>query len=220
MEQKVKILGINQLTHDVKRFVIEKPKNYNFKAGQSTEITIDKPEFIEKKRPFSFTSLPQDPYIEFMIKKYKDHHGITEQLHKLKPGDKLIIREPFGDIKYKGPGIFITMGNGITPLLSILRSLKEEELKGNKLIYANKTQKDIVAEDELKHLLSSKNVIQILSREEKEGYHHGHIDKAFIKENIKNLNQYFYLTGNKMFTKELKKDLIDLGVKEEMVVTG
>ena len=39
-EYIVKILNIEQVTHDVKRFRFEKPKNYIFKPGQATDVSI------------------------------------------------------------------------------------------------------------------------------------------------------------------------------------
>ncbi|MEO8414268.1 MAG: flavodoxin reductase, partial [Ginsengibacter sp.] len=80
----------------------------------------------EEKRPFTFTSLNENPYLEFTIKRYEDHHGITDKMHQLMPGDELIISDVWGAIEYKGPGYFIAGGAGITPFISILRQLHVE----------------------------------------------------------------------------------------------
>jgi ferredoxin-NADP reductase len=40
MEHIVKILSINQVTHDTKSFIVEKPNNYVFLPGQATEVAI------------------------------------------------------------------------------------------------------------------------------------------------------------------------------------
>jgi ferredoxin-NADP reductase len=42
---------------------------------------------------------------------------------KVKPGDQLIIRDVWGAITYKGKGVFIAGGAGITPFISIFRDL-------------------------------------------------------------------------------------------------
>lgn len=73
MKYNVKIQEIENLTHDVKRFHLEKPKDYHFIPGQATEVSINKAGWKEEIRPFTFTSLNSLPYLEFVIKIYSDH---------------------------------------------------------------------------------------------------------------------------------------------------
>ena len=56
-EHIVKIITTEQLTHDVKRFQVEKPKGYTFIPGQATDVSVNTPDFKNKKRPFTFTGL-------------------------------------------------------------------------------------------------------------------------------------------------------------------
>ncbi|KAF0212983.1 MAG: flavodoxin reductase family protein, partial [bacterium] len=51
---KVKILHVGHVTHDVKRFMIEKPAEYMFVPGQACDVAIDKDGWREKQRPFTF----------------------------------------------------------------------------------------------------------------------------------------------------------------------
>ena len=127
MDYIVKILEIKQAASQVKCFRIEKPVGYVFSPGQATDVSINKPGFEEQTRPFTFTALNQETYLEFTIKRYPDHHGVTDQLHQLKSGDELIIRDVWGAIEYNGPGYFIAGGAGITPFIAILRSLHKEK---------------------------------------------------------------------------------------------
>ena len=117
MKNIVSILSIQQITHDVKCFRIEKPAGYQFIPGQATDVAINKPGMEDQKRPFTFTALNEEPYLEFTIKRYKDHHGVTDQLHQLDVGDQIIIEDAWGAIEYKGPGYFIAGGAGITPFI-------------------------------------------------------------------------------------------------------
>ena len=195
MPDIVKILAIKQITHDVKSFRIEKPAGYQFIAGQATEVSVNKPGMEEEKRPFTFTSLNEDPFLEFTIKRYADHHGVTDLLHQLQPGDELIVNDVWGAIEYKGPGYFIAGGAGITPFLSIIRQLhKENKLDGNKLFFSNKTAADIICEQELIEMLGE-NAIFILTKEINAKYKSGHINEDFIKQNITDFHKHFYICG-------------------------
>lgn len=219
MEHKVKILMTEFVTHDVKRFIVEKPKNYKFIPGQATLISIDEISLKKEKRPVTITSLNDDLVLEFMIKKYPEHKGITEKLHKLKAGDRVIIEEPFGSISYKGEGVFLAAGTGITPFVAIFRQLKKEnKFKKNELIFSNKTSKDVILEKELKELFR-KDLILTLTREKKDGYENKRIDWKFLKQKIKNLNQYFYICGPEKFVEDIRKILKEIGIKDELVVT-
>ncbi len=172
-EFAVKIIDVEPVTHDVKRFRVEKPAGYSFIPGQATEVSINTRSLKNEKRPFTFTCLNSDPYLEFTIKIYPSHNGITAELGKLKKGDTLIIRDVWGAISYQGKGVFIAGGAGVTPFISIFRHLRQKgETAGNKLIFANKTRADIILEKEFSTLLG-KAFVNILS---------GELLKAFITE--------------------------------------
>ena len=115
MEYNVTILMTGFVTHDVKRFIISKPDNFSFRPGQGVELSIKQPGLEDSKRPFTPTSLTDARVLEFTIKGYPEHDGVTKRLHQLHPGDELLMSEPFGTIAYKGPGTFIAGGAGITP---------------------------------------------------------------------------------------------------------
>lgn len=170
----VKIISIEPVTHNVKRFKLEKPMGYSFNPGQATEVSINTPELKEERRPFTFTCLPEDDHLEFTIKIYTDHDGVTNALGNLKAGGELIVRDVWGAIEYKGPGVFLAGGAGVTPFIAILRYLyKEGIVSGNKLIFSNRTSKDIILKDEFEKYwerISStylhKRRIEILNMEE------------------------------------------------------
>jgi len=160
----VKVLRTDFVTHNVKRFVLEKPAGYTFIPGQATDVAINKPGLETELRPFTLTSLNEWDHLEFIIKIYTGHNGVTEKLAAINTGDELIIHEVFGTIAYKGPGIFIAGGAGITPFIAILRQLKvENKLAGNTLLFANRTDNDIILKDELNELLGD-NFINVLEK--------------------------------------------------------
>ncbi len=219
MENKiVKVKTVTKVTHDVLRIVTEKPPQYRYRPGQATEMTINKPGWQDKRNPFTFTSLPDDDHLEFTIKTYPQHNGVTNQLLQLKADDELSITEPVGTIGYKGEGVFIAGGAGVTPFISIFKHLRSENKIGNnKLIYGNKTKNDIIDEIEFKKMLG-KNFINILSAEETDEYAHGYINEEFIKQTIKDLNTYFYVCGPPAMMDNIEKQLNHLNLGKEFIV--
>ena len=218
MAQSIKIVSIEHLTHDVLKVVAEKPAGLAFETGQAADVAINKPGWEQELRPFTFTSLPGDGHIEFVIKTYPSHNGVTNQLLSLGTGDELIIGDVFGDIAYKGEGVFIAGGAGVTPFIAILKQLeKENKIGNNKLLFANKTKADIILVNTFKNLLGS-NFINILSDEKQVGYEHGFITAAIIKKYTNNYTKYFYLCGPPPMMQTVEKYLTDLEVPGEYIV--
>lgn len=213
----VKIKSIQLITHDVLKIVADKPQHYNFIPGQATEVAINKVGWKAKKRPFTFTSLPDDDFLQFTIKTYPLHKGVTNELLQLKKNDELILHEVFGAISYKGEGVFIAGGAGVTPFISIFRDLQSKNKMGdNRLIFANKTKDDIILEQEFNSLLG-KNFINILSDEKTDEYAHGQITERFLKSNISDFNQRFYLCGPPPMMEAVHKQLSNLGISKESI---
>lgn len=218
MEHIVKIINIENLTHDVKRFVFEKPDGYNFEPGQATMLSINKSNWKNEKRPFTFTCLNSLDYLEFIIKIYSDHDGVTHKLNALKEDDELIIGEPWGVLNYKGPGYFIAGGSGITPFIAIFRNLqKENKLKGNVLYFSNKTEKDIILKDELEEMLST-NFKNIITDEKSNLYFNEFINKNFLTKYIDDFSKNFYICGPPKMTEGINIALKDLGANPESLI--
>src|SRR5450432_484613 len=218
MNYIVKIISIQPVTHDVKCFRLEKPMGYEYLPGHATDVSINKPELEDQTRPFTFTALTSEPYLELTIKGYPERHGITDQLHQLRPGDELIIRDSWGAINYKGPGYFIAGGAGITPFIAILRSLyRENNIAGNTLFFSNKTAKDIIYKEELEKILG-KNAVFILTRDSGPGDKKDRIDKKFIKSNISDFTKHFYICGPDPMVAELTDTIQKAGASADTLV--
>ena len=182
MNHKIIIRKIENLTHDVLHLITDKPEGFTFTPGQATELAIDKDGLRDEKRPFTFTSLPDDNELEFTIKMYPSHEGVTDELAHLNVGDSFLMGDAWGAIKYQGEGTFIAGGAGITPFIAILKDLnRKNKLSGHKLIFANKTEKDIIYKNNLKTWLGQ-NFHTILSKEKTEAHPHGRIDKDFLQK--------------------------------------
>jgi ferredoxin-NADP reductase len=218
MEEIVKILSIRNVTHNVRSYQIAKPDNYRFEPGQATDVSINKEKWKEERRPFTFTALNEWPYLEFTIKSYHDHDGVTNELYQLQPGDELIIRDVWGAISYKGEGYFIAGGAGITPFIAILRQLhKENKINSNQLFFSNKTSADIILKEELDEILGA-NAHYIITKEENPLYKKGPVNKDFLIREGADFTRPFYICGPDKMVADIARILTELGANPDTVV--
>jgi len=218
MPKAATILMTAFVTHDVKRFILQKPRGFKFVPGQGTLVSINQPDQKDNAHPFTPTSLAEDRVLEFTIKGYPEHHGLTERLHRLRAGDQLLLGPVFGTIQYKGPGVFIAGGAGITPFIAILRQLaRDGGLAGNSLIFSNKTRDDVILEQELRAYLGDRCILT-LTREASPGYENRKVDEAFLREKVADFSRPFYVCGPPPMVEALTGTLRNLGANPDNVL--
>ncbi|MBU2485975.1 MAG: flavodoxin reductase [Alphaproteobacteria bacterium] len=218
MAHTLAITRIEDVTHDVRQFTFEKPEGFKFTPGQAAEVGIDRDGWRDAGHPFTFTALPEWDELQFTIKIYPGHDGLTEQIDTLKVGDSFIVGEPWGTIEYKGKGTFIAGGAGVTPFIAILRMLRERgELSGHRLIFANKREEDIILRDEFE-AMPGLETIHVLSEEDKNGFEHGRVDKAMLERLVGNTSQHFYICGPDPMIKSVNDALEQLGADPDALV--
>lgn len=218
MNQTVKLLMTQFVTHDVKHFIVSKPEGFAITPGQGVELALKQPGWEKQGRPFTPTGLAEDRVLEFTIKSYPAHAGVTQALHQLKPGAELLMSEPFGTIRYQGPGVFIAGGAGITPFLAILRDLaRKGELGGQTLIFSNKAPRDVICEPELRQLLGERCLLTC-TETAAPGYEQRRVDRAFLEAHISDFNQHFYVCGPPPFMEAVNAALAGLGASAENLV--
>ncbi|MBW6465537.1 MAG: hypothetical protein K0B06_03440 [Brevefilum sp.] len=105
-------------------------KAINYKPGQFAFITILDGDVAREEHPFTISSRPADPgAITFTIKELGD---FTSSLGAVQPGTPVRLDAPYGYFSYLNyaPGQplgLIAGGIGITPMLSMLRTLRVSE---------------------------------------------------------------------------------------------
>ena len=217
-EYIVTLRDIIKRTHNVNSYRVDKPRAFRYDPGQATDLSLRLPGWETEKRPFTFTSLPDDQWLEFTIKSYDDHDGLTHQLHTLKTGDQFEISDAWGAIHYDGEGVFIAGGAGVTPFIAILRDLYHRgKIGNNRLLFSNKTEADIILHDEFEHMLGSR-FINSITEQEDTSYHKGKIDKTFLMEHAAPFSQHFYVCGPDAFNEAILQTLRGLGAKPESLV--
>lgn len=217
-EYATTLLMTRFITHDVKQLIVRRPENFDFSPGQGVNLAIDQPKWRDKARPFTPTGIPNDDALEFTIKSYPKHEGVTRELHCLSPGATLNLSKPFGTISYQGPGVFIAGGAGITPFLSIFRQRAAfGDLEKCTLIFSNKTISDIICERELKHYFNNRGIF-VCTEESSPGYLQQRIDEPLLRKCIDDFEQRFYLCGPPGFMESVSKTLKKLGANPKQLV--
>lgn len=219
MAGRIILKDLKPVTHDTNRYVFSRPEGLAFKPGQAAELALDRDGWRDEGRPFTFVSQPEDAEIAFVIKSYPGHDGVTEQLADLKPGAVLTLDGPFGAITDHGPGTFIAAGAGVTPFIPILQKhAREGTMDGCTLIFSNKTADDIIMRGEWEAMQGLRTEF-VLTDEKVQGLHHGKMDKDFLKSQIGDFGQTFYLCGPGGFVDDMRDALKELGAKESSIVT-
>jgi ferredoxin-NADP reductase len=218
MAHRVEILDVENVTHNVRRFRVERPAGYDFVPGQATDVCIDMDGWRDEKRPFTFTGLQAWPDLEFTIKIYSDHDGVTKRLGSLQKGDALLIEDPWGTIEYKGKGTFIAGGAGVTPFIAILRDLADrKEIAGNRLIFANRTEADIILRDSWEAMPGLEHLF-VVTREKGGNFPAGPVDAAFLRANVADFTRPFYVCGPDRMVADVNAALKALGANPDSLV--
>jgi ferredoxin-NADP reductase len=218
MEYTVTVLMTEFVTHDVRRFIVSRPEGFNFQPGQGVELAIKQPGWESRKRPFTPTSLALDGIVEFTIKGYPGHAGVTEALHRLQPGDELLMTDAFGTITYQGPGTFIAGGAGVTPFIAILRELaRTGKLSGHSLLFSNRAPADVICEKEFRHYLGE-HCILTCTAEQAPPYDNRRIDRTYLAERLEDFDQHFYVCGPPEFNRAVCAALQDLGAAPDALI--
>jgi predicted ferric reductase len=126
-----------------------------------------------EEHPFTISSAPGGRLHASTIKESGD---FTATMGRTRPGDRVAVQGPFGRFScalYPGERdlVFVAGGIGITPLMSMLRHMRDAEADADVLLlYANRTEGDIVFREELDRMAGGHRprlrVVHVLSRAE------------------------------------------------------
>ncbi|HKJ72003.1 MAG TPA: FAD-binding oxidoreductase [Gammaproteobacteria bacterium] len=218
MDYSVTVLMTELVTHDVRRYIVERPAGFELEPGQAVMLALNAAGWEKVRRSFTPTSLPADRVLEFTIKAYPDHPGLTRALHGLGPGTELRMSRPFGTLTYRGPGTFIAGGAGITPFLAMIRSLAGDGAAGDHgLIYAARTPDDLICPQELRHYLGERCRL-VCTREGGTGCEPGRVDRDYLARALDTQDQHFYVCGPPAFVRDVTAALDDLGASADLML--
>ena len=123
-----------------------------------------------------------------------------------------------GAIKYKGPGVFVAGGAGVTPFIAILRDLQAKgRLAGNRLIFSNKTERDIILRDEFE-AMDGLDCLFTVTDQPDSALARGLVDRDFLGRHVTDFSQDFYVCGPPKMVESVSEDLEALGAEPDSMV--
>jgi predicted ferric reductase len=192
-----------------------------FDAGQFAWLKIGSSPFVFEEHPFSIASSAEHPeQIEFTIKALGD---FTELLSALRPGRRVFLDGPYGGFTIEGyddvPGfVLIAAGVGITPLLSMLRTLADRgDRRRHRLIVAARTEDQLMLRPEIGELRTRLNlkVVEVLSRPGADWTGEtGRIDRSLLDRHLPRRPHrlHYFLCGPPSMVGAVSTELAGLGV--------
>lgn len=183
---------------------------YQFVAGQyvTLKVTLDGKEV---RRAYSICSSPKSGELRVAVKAVKNGFFSTFANEKLSVGNLIEVGLPEGKFIFEPHPekqknyIAFAAGSGITPILSIVKSVLEGEPKSTfVLVYGNKTIEETIFHDQLQELhlqyVGRFFVHYVYSKINVEGELFGRIDKSAVNFVLKNkhsekLFDKYYLCG-------------------------
>ncbi|MEN9061726.1 FAD-binding oxidoreductase [Ponticoccus litoralis] len=220
MTIRITLKSTEPVTHDTHRLTFEKPEGFDFTPGQATDFALDRDGWRDERRPFTFTSLPGDDHLEFTIKSYPDHDGVTKRIGQMAPGDTALIGGPRGAIEDRGDGVFIAGGAGVTPFIAILRNklAGTGTLQGNTLVFSNRTDRDIILRQEFE-AMPGLNCYWTVTDQPGSPLARGRIDAELLSTLVVPGRDTCYICGPDPMIGAMQKGLAAVGVPRARIVT-
>jgi ring-1,2-phenylacetyl-CoA epoxidase subunit PaaE len=207
--------------------------SFQFIAGQYVNLRaiVDGEEL---RRSYSICTAPRSGELRVAIKRVEGGVFSAFANSQLKIGDMIDVMPPDGKFCFtpqhdaKRNVLAVAAGSGITPIMSIITTLLEEEPRSYvTLVYGNRRVRDIVFKEQIEDLrdrfLTRFQLVHVLSQEPQESpISFGRIDGKKIKTIISNLgsNAQFngaYVCGPELMTDEVIQTLRECGMSADSI---
>ena len=227
---KLEIKEVVKVAKDAVNVVFKKPDSFRYEPGQFITI-IDKVNGKKIRRAYSLCTTPfEDENPAVTVKRVNSGVMSNHINDTFKAGHEIEIMEPMGmfttnySIENKRQAVFFGGGSGITPLMSILRSiLLKEPHSSVVLIYGNRSEEYIIFKDQLTELSENYpgrfQVIHIL--EEGEADYKGRPTKEMIGAVCEKIgcsnDTEFYICGPGPMMNIITGELSDKGYRQSAI---
>lgn len=182
-------------------------------SGQFAYVSFWSQNISREWHPFSISSAPGDAVLRFTV---KDLGDFTSTLPLLAKNDTAIIEGPYGRFSFElfneNDQLWIAAGIGITPFLSMARSLQQKHRQSVVLVYVAGNIDEAVCLEELESISKVhkhfKLVLYLSSRE-------GRITAEKIRQKVKDAAaREIFICGPPPMMQSLKRQFASMGAKD------
>ncbi len=230
-EYTVELRGKNEVAEGTLAFRLSKPPGFEFKPGQSADLTLLNPPETDAEgniRTFSIASAPSENELTFATR-LRDT-AFKRTLRNMPPGTKIKLDGPMGSFNLhknaSKPAVLLAGGIGITPFLSMIReAARQKDAHQIYLFYSNRRPEDAAFMDELAatpkqnpnfHLIAT--MAEIEKSKQSWSGERGFIDAAMLKRHLAELSgPIYYAAGPPAMVAAMKDMLVKAGVDEDDV---
>ncbi len=199
----------------------------SFRAGQYAWLTLGETPFTLQQHPFSFSSSAKVlGEVEFAIKEAGD---FTSTIPHVEPGTQAYLEGPYGSFVLEdsvAAAVFVVGGIGITPILSILRTCRDQrDTRPFLLIYANSNFETIAFHDELEQLRQDLRleIVHVLDSPPDDWQGEaGYIDAELLRRHIPDvtdLDRHYFICGPPPLMDAVELALADRGVPHRRLIS-
>lgn len=224
-----------QIAEETYEYVFEKPKNFQFNAGQHIRMTLINPTKTDNKGNSRFLTLANTPQEKDLVVAMRmSDSAFKNVLGSLPIGEKvniqILLHSPHKSFVIHDdpsiPVVFLIGGIGIVPAYSMIKDAIERQLPHKIfLFYSNRRPEDTPYLNELQNLAQKhKNFVLVATMTQIEKSKQpwrgekGFIDQAMLKRYIDDeTSTIYYIAGLTGMVTAMKKLLAEIGVKEERI---
>ncbi|MBM78923.1 MAG: flavodoxin reductase [Crocinitomicaceae bacterium] len=232
---KLKVKDIIKETKDTVSVSFDLPSNlfesFKFKAGQylTLKCTVNGEEC---RRSYSICSSPiNNEPLTVAVKKVINGKVSNYLNNDLSVGDEIEVMEPQGNfvienqINQENKFVAFAAGSGITPIMSMIKDVSDENSKTKFLLfYGNKTEEDVIFKNQLDNLVSDRIEIHYLYTQQSaiSSLLSGRINSSKTTDLMKSKMDWlnadgFYMCGPEQMIMDIKESLQDFGVVEDKI---
>jgi ring-1,2-phenylacetyl-CoA epoxidase subunit PaaE len=233
----LKVKKVVRVTEDAVSIHFKQPffNKIKYTPGQFLTLLVNIDGQIVR-RCYSLNSAPGvDDFISVTVKRIKDGKVSNHIFNEIKAGDKINVLRPMGNFtitpnpKLKRHIVLFGAGSGITPLISILKSIIKVETQSTvSLIYGNRDVESIIFNEELtsykEQYADRLNLIHVIeSPGEFEDCYKGRVERTQVKNLLAQLPQFpvsdteYYICGPSGMMTEAEEGLKACGIPSEKI---
>ncbi|KAJ5678831.1 flavohemoprotein [Penicillium macrosclerotiorum] len=210
-----------------------------YKPGQFVSIRCYVPELSSyQPRQYSLSDVPSSDHFRISVKREfardaKPAGRISNVLHESLPiGAELDVSMPFGDFvldtNATTPAVLISGGVGLTPMMSMLKSIVDQQGQARQVVFIHAARNGRVhaMKDDLNQIVSHNPAVsrmvfyENVTDGEKQGVDYdyvGRVDLAQVKDKVVLSDADYYICGPQPFMKAQSKSLEALGVEGDHI---